>query len=112
MDSMWKRSAVNVTTCSLRISRLFFASRFVRTISGGGLRIQSSKPMVKFNDDIPIVMVTYNSQASQPWGAELVSTFCILHRKWMQVYNKTIIPNINKWRPMKIFNMKINDIMT
>ena len=64
MDSMWKRSAVNVTTCSLRINRLFFASRFVRTITGGGLRIQSSKPMVKFNDDIPIVMVTYNSQPS------------------------------------------------
>ena len=82
MDSMWKRSAVNVTTCSLRINRLFFASRFVRTISGGGLRIQSSKPMVKLNDDIP--MVTYNSQASQPWGAELVSTF-LYHTSKMDV---------------------------
>ena len=64
MDSMWKRSAVNVTTCSLRINRPYFAARFVRTISGGGLKIQSGKPMVKFNDDLPIFMVTYNSQAS------------------------------------------------
>ena len=46
----------------MRINRLFFAPRFVRTIIGGGLRIQSSKPMVKYNNDIP--MVTYNSQAS------------------------------------------------